>query len=183
MNRYAFFCDDAYRAIQRQADGLLSEPDGEALRVHVAACDRCRELAEEMTTMRAAWASLPVVPFPDDALERVWERTIRRPEATHDSPRPRRWAGYAISAAAVIVLLAAGRWALDRPSERPIADAELARLAAQTRFVFQLTGDALSRVEKQAVNQLLADQLSPALHYFPLKIPQNQSHETRSAGT
>jgi hypothetical protein len=71
-------CRGARRALLARADGDLPAAEADALARHLAACAACRARAESLDAAIAALRGLPpALPFPDDALESVWDRTLR----------------------------------------------------------------------------------------------------------
>ena len=177
-------CEDAYRAIQKRADGLLSVAAGRVLDDHLAVCETCHGYAEELSSLRSALSSLPEVPFPDDALEAVWYRTVRA-EPQRASVIRRWWWPVAkgLAAAAVIAIAVMGSRAFFRPAEPTLSEQELARLAAETRLVFELTNSALRRVERAAMEGLVVEQLSPVLRRLPINWNPTKESESRRTGT
>lgn len=183
-NDHELSCEDGYRAIHQRADGLLSMDGGQVLDAHLSACASCRGYAEELDALRSALSSLPEVPFPDDALEGVWDRTIRVEREQARSIR-RWWRPVAkgLAAAAVIVMTFFGSRAFFVPMEPTLSDQELARLSAETRLVFELTTNALRRVERATMEGLMVEQLSPALRRIPINWNRTKRSESRRTGT
>jgi hypothetical protein len=77
-----------------------------------------------------------------------------------------------MAAAAALVLTVL--WLqLNVPRERPaISDAELDRLAANTRLVLQKACRAVERVERIAWHETMGARIGPALRHIPLPRPQ-----------
>lgn len=157
-------CEDAHRAIHKRCDGLPAAESGSLLDAHLAACKACRQYSETLATIQKVLGSLPAVPFPDQALESVWDRTIRHAE---QKAARARWSMPArgLGLAAMIALSVLGSRLLFRlrPAEPSLSQEELARLAAETRLVFELTNTALRHVENAAIDGVIVEGITPAL--------------------
>ena len=71
-------CRSARRALLARGDGDLPAAEAGALARHLAACASCRARAASLDAAIAALRGLPpALPFPADALESVWDRTLR----------------------------------------------------------------------------------------------------------
>lgn len=57
-------CDDAERAISKQADGQLSRAEKGQLRAHLRECETCATLARSLRAQRSAWRALAAIPLP-----------------------------------------------------------------------------------------------------------------------
>jgi len=190
----SFDCRRARKAIHEILDGdKLDEDRSLWLQEHLPRCADCREFDAEMRSMQGALRSLPVSQFPDAALDRVWEQTIRQDQAS-----PRRnwridWRSFA--AAAVLTAAAFGLWQWNRPDdlderaqtvglividpERVRSDPEYARqIAEETRRVLGLTSDALRRTERAAFQGILVDEVGGALGKVPVHWPEQDDEQT-----
>ena len=177
-------CAEALARTHRRLDGDALEPaEARRLEAHLAACSRCREAAQELEQLQAALRTLPSPPFPDAALERVWQQTSRR----HRAVRP--WLGgwlldwraaaVATAAAALALLL----WWPGAEQEEIVAppttraesaapsEQELARAADEVRLVLGMTARALRRTERTAVDEVLAGKVSAALRRTTIRWP------------
>jgi hypothetical protein len=190
-------CRGARRALLARADGDLPAAEAAALARHLAACASCRARAESLDAAIAALRGLPpALPFPDDALESVWDRTLRAapPErapvvrladrAADGAARSPRRATWRLALAAAALLAAVlGPWLAFRarddarfagppgPGPAPVAAAltpEERRAAAELRLVLQLTDRALQRSQRAAVDGVLRRGVGPALRRVPV---------------
>ena len=171
-------CEQAREVIHRVLDGdLMDAVKRNDLEGHLAACESCREFDADLREVRDQLRSLPVVPLPAAALDEVWRRTSRRPGIS----RVRHWAldWRAVAAAAVLALAFSGvlRWNPNGSAVAPDHD-NLARSEAEARYVLQLVGEALRKTEQAAVQEVLTEQVSPALDTLPIR-PRSASPDTR----
>lgn len=177
-----FTCEDAHRAIHKRCDGIREDGSGALLDAHLAACEACRQYSETLATIQKALVSLPEVPFPDHALETVWDRTIR-----HAEPKAARarWPvpAKSLALAAVIALSVLGSRLLFRPAEPSLSQEELARLAAETRLVFELTNTALRHVENAAIDGVIVEGITPALKRIQVSWIQSTEDQSGRTGT
>ena len=184
----ALNCARATRYIHQRLDG--DAPDSASadwLARHLEGCSDCRQAEVELQQIQQALRGLAGEPFPQDALDEVWSQTTR-------SENRRAWIDWrAIAAAAVLALALLGIWQVsDRfmpGNEVAVADAaptneDLARAAAEARFVLDLTATALRRSEKAAVEEILGKRVSPALQKIPMLLPglPERSRESRKNG-
>jgi hypothetical protein len=184
-------CDAIRELMHRRLDGETLEPrDDRAYRDHVAGCASCRDAAATLERIQRALQEIETPPFPETALARVWQRTSRPSRAKRSKGRAdgppraglvttlltsRRWRPVAAAAAVVVVL--AGIWAV-RPPAGP-SRTELERAAAEARMVLAVTGRTLNRSEETAIRMVLEDEVSPALERV---IPAARSRSAGSAG-
>jgi predicted anti-sigma-YlaC factor YlaD len=184
-------CAKARRAIQEGLDGPVEAAARAAVDEHVAGCEACREYRDGMVALSDALRAAPELRFPDDALEQVWDRTVRAEPAPR-SGLARHWRG--LAAAAVVTFVLVGLWAwvgpVTPPTSGPSAEqlAELGmtheefdRALEEARLVLNLTGSAIKRTEQAAVGQVLGGEVGPALRRLP--IPVTGSKEPRRTGT
>jgi anti-sigma factor RsiW len=183
-------CRTARRALLAREDGALPAAERDALERHVAACAECRRRADEIARTLGALRAMPAaLPFPDDALEAVWDRTVRaaRPAGARDTSRPAhppraprtgRAAGWRLALAAAALLAAVlGPWLAFRARESAVPAAASAavslgpeerRAAAELKLVLQLTDRALQRSQRAAVGGVLRRGVHPALRRVPV---------------
>ncbi len=177
-----FTCEDAYRAIQKRFDGAVDRQSDRLLTAHLDACDDCRAYAESLESVRGAMESLPEVPFPDHALEAVWDRTIRA-EGRKEGHLRRLVPIRSLALAAVVALSVIGSRFFVKPTEPSLSPEELARLAAETRLVFELTNTALRHVEDAAIDGVIVEGLTPALKRIQVNWLQTTEEQTGRTGT
>ena len=181
-------CARAVGYIHQRLDGDVLERDrAEWLDRHLEGCGECRQAEVELQQIQRALRGLAETPFPQDALEDVWDQTTRSGG---------RWARIdwrAIAAAAVLAVAFLGIWrASDRfmpgtevaVAEPGPSDEELTRAAAEARFVLDLTATALRRSEKAAIEEIMGNRVSPALQRIPMLLPglHERSREARKNG-
>ncbi len=161
-------CDRAREIIHEMLDGPLAADRVAELDGHLESCDACRAFRDELALVQRGLRELPEIPMPDDALEEVWEQTVRadgNDKIVSFLPRTKRWA--VLAAAAVLALVAVlavfNLWNGDSPDTREI---EIAR--AQLEQVIGLTGGALQKTQSATVDRVFRREVSPALRRIPL---------------
>ncbi|UCF67926.1 MAG: zf-HC2 domain-containing protein, partial [Acidobacteriota bacterium] len=170
-------CQQARGLAHRRLDGEL-EPDGwAALDDHLARCGECRAWLGELESIQSGLRELAEVPMPEELLARL----ERLPEAVTGRRRRilrgRLASARPFAAAAALALLLLAPLALIRslPShERRAAvsapsleDPQVARTAAEVRYVFSLAQQALAKSGEVTVNEVLRGTVAPALHRIP----------------
>ena len=185
-------CREARATIQDRLDGPVEAARARNLETHLTGCAGCREFADGLAVVREGLQAIPLLRFPDDALEEVWDRTVRVERARFD---PRSWGldWRAAVAAAVVVAAVAGMWlGGDRSSEGTgpvvaMADApspdEIARVEQEIRLVLNLTAYALHRTEQATIQGVLAGEVVPALRRIPIRFPETTRAPGRRDGT
>jgi len=174
-------CRKIQDAIQERMDAPVAADLRQAIEAHLRLCGECRSYQEGLDAVRRALVSLPEVPFPDEALALVWERTIRsRPDERHRPSMRFDWR-VALAAAAAVTLLFLP--ALFRPVLDPYSAAELARADRDARRVLSLASQTLRRTERAAVNQVLAGEIVPAVRRIPIRWPQSKRPDSRRPRT
>jgi len=183
-------CRTARRALLTREDGLLPAVERDALERHLAECADCLDRAVEIEATLGALRTLPSsLPFPDDALESIWNRTIRAAQPGGApvarladrgarAPRPSRAAGWRLALAAAALLAAVlGPYLAYRARESaaPVAPAvarslspDEQRAATELKLVLQLTDRALQRSQRAAVDGVLRRGVDPALRRVPM---------------
>jgi predicted anti-sigma-YlaC factor YlaD len=174
-------CAAIRESIQDGMDGPLSLERHQEVTFHLRACSECREYRDGLEVVRDALRLLPEIPFPADALDSVWSRTIRagsRPEAA----RPRRldWRIAAVAAATVTLLLLPS---LFRPMTGSFTPNDLARAGNDTRRVLALAGEAIRKTRHAAVTQVLGAEVSPALRKIPIHWSSPKRPDSRRTRT
>jgi len=168
-----FDCASARRAVHARLDAEpLDDRQRQRLERHLAGCDACRRLADELRAIQGGLRSLPEMQLPDEILERVWNRTTRRSGG-------RSWF-YAAAAAALLLAVLGGMW-IERGggAEPRMSDAELRRAAVEARLVLGLTSRALRRGGRTA-DRVLTDEISPALRKVPIRWPEAETQRSGS---
>jgi hypothetical protein len=172
-----FGCAEAREAIHLSIDADLMDAGlKRSLETHVSSCADCREFAAEMRAIQGGLRALPELRMPDEALERVWDRTTR---SRHASART--WRRNLAAAAAVIVIALAGLWLRNGSAPPGPTDAELEQAARDARMVLQLTSRALRRTERAAVRDVLTDEVSQALRRVPIQWPDRSAAQRRGS--
>jgi hypothetical protein len=171
-------CAAAREAIHDLLDAeIVDARRTERLQAHLAACEACRELGSDLRSIQGTLRALPSLRLPDAVLEGVWKEadSARRPGAGS------RWTWLA-AAAAVVLLAVVGVRRLD-PAGKDEPDAEeLLRASRQARMVLRLASEALQRAKDVAVDDVLGDEVSPALRRLPIDWPTSEAVATRRGG-
>jgi len=155
-------CEAIRSLIQEAHDGGPEAALPEFAREHIATCDACRELRDDLAALTQALRALPRPPFPPDALDAVWRQTVRaRPRFVSTAGRLSRLAA---AAALVAALSTATLYLVFAPSTPPRPTAvELARASAQAEMVLGYTARALAATRSAAADRVLASKVSPAV--------------------
>lgn len=98
-------CDEALDMIHERLDGALDGARQEPLTTHLEDCAKCRQRDAEFALLREELRDMPVLEFPAEDLERVWDRTVRAPISMMRSKRPARWLTAAAAAALFVGVL------------------------------------------------------------------------------
>jgi len=158
-------CAAARRAIHVSLDAeLMDATIRQMLDEHLKCCAACRDFAAEMQTIQEGLHSLPEIRLPDQALERVWERTVR---SRRSALRPRLWMPAA--AAALVIVALAGLWLRNGSTPQGPTEAEIEQAAQQARVVLGITSRALHRTERAAFDEVLSEEVSGALRRMPIQ--------------
>ena len=178
MSRYpeqpGIGCVRARSSLHRRLDGDALDAAAEAwLAEHLSTCAACRSAADELEALTRALRALPALPLPEPALRAVRRQTV-------ESRRGGWFDWRAVAAAAVLTAALGGLLYFDRRSSAPGAvellarptEAELARAAAEARYVLGLTAAALNKSERVAVGEVLGQHVGPALSKIPIEWPE-----------
>ncbi len=161
-------CEQTKVWIQDRIDGRLVDGAGlETMERHLASCADCLRFRTEMTEIHEGLASLPELEFPEDALEEVWDRTIRKQAAGNRG----NWRWIAAAAAILLVALAGslfGPW----NDEPEYSTTEVARATLEARAALGMVGKALQRSEDAAVQIVLGGKVTPALEKITIGLPE-----------
>jgi hypothetical protein len=153
-------CDVGRERVHALFDETPDGPVPDGLQAHFATCAGCRELHEELTILRAALRARTLPPMPDEALDAVWERTVRAPRT--------RWLG-ARRRAAVAAVLVTGvsvstLWLLrTSPAPSGPTPAEIARAEAQADLVLAYTARAFAATRTATTRSVVGSKISPAV--------------------
>ena len=130
------------------------------IEAHLDACPDCRALARELQEVQDALRAAPLLHFPDQALEEVWDRTVRAPGVTRTRRAVAVWGGLAAAGILGALLLAVphGTPGPQRPSEE-----EVRRAAAEVQFVFRLANHEIRHQGTRALREVLDGEVAPAL--------------------
>jgi predicted anti-sigma-YlaC factor YlaD len=154
-------CEEIRRLLhEAHDDGRVGVP-AEAVD-HLAACEDCREFADELDVLARAFRALPRAPLPADALDAVWRKTTGGPRAARTTP-----AGIWRLAAAAVLVMALSVTTLyfvfsPAPPPRP-SGVELAQTSAQAEMVLGYTARALAATRIAAADRVLASKVAPAV--------------------
>ena len=172
-------CDACRATIQDRIDGRLMESaELAAMERHLESCDACGRFQDDMVELHEGLAALPDLEFPDDALETVWDSTIRKPAGR--VPGHWRWM---IAAAAVLLMALAGGYFGLIDEEPEYSSAEIARATAEARTALGLAGRALQRSQDVAMEKVLGGQVAPALEKITIGLPSIVRGTQRRTGT
>jgi predicted anti-sigma-YlaC factor YlaD len=174
-------CAEIRRTIQEAMDGPIAAERQAAATSHLRACAECREYQEGLEIVRNALRALPSIPLPDDALDLVWERTIRN-VARLPKRRSLRAIPWLAAAAAVLVTVLSLP-ALFRPLTRPYTPADLSQAAREARSALALAGNALRKSRHVAVTEVLAGEVSPAMRKIPIRWSPSKNPDARRPRT
>lgn len=174
-------CVEIRRTIQESMDGPVALERQADAAAHVRSCSQCREYREGLEIVRNALAALPSIPFPEDGLERVWEKTIRAavPRSQKRARRSLPW----LAAAAAILVTVLFLPALFRPLTRSYSQADLTTAERQARSALALAGDALRKSRHAAVSDVLEGEVSPAMKKIPIRWSSTKSPDSRRRRT
>ena len=154
-------CARARAGLQARLDGDWDERvDAAEVETHLAACTDCRALAGELQEVQDALRAAPLLRFPDEALDEVWERTVRARQVTRLRRGLAVWGGLAAAGILGALLLAVprGTHAPQGPSPE-----EVRRAAADVQFVFRLTDHEIRHQGTRALSEVLDGEVAPAL--------------------
>ncbi len=171
MSGGATSCAAVRRLIESALDGPVDRERSDAVAAHVVGCEACRDYGDSLRDVCGAVAALETIPLPDAALKQIIENTV---EARRVHTFRRTVPAVFAAAAAIALVLIAPRASWFRADTTVEAD-RLAVAARQTSLVLRLTGDALRRVNRLAVEQVLAERVSPAVQRlaFPWSKPRH----------
>ena len=161
-------CSAAMELFHRVLDNdLMEATERQGMEAHLAVCSECAETAGQLREMQDLLRGMAEQPMPDDAMDEVWQRTVRAPRAR----TPRRRVDWRFAAAAAVVIFIS--WIGVRLYPVPGTDRAKAEQAAQeVRMVLQLTANALRRTEEVAFRKVFAEEVSPALQKVGILWPQ-----------
>ena len=174
-------CDQVRESIQ----DLLDEPNGgrgdnlqsdETLEAHLETCSDCRVFRKEMSELHRGLTDLPELEFPEAALEEVWDQTVRKNQV---SKFDRRWLAVA---AAILLVIFAGRMFDLRESDPDYSSAEVAQATEEARAALGLVRDALQRSEHAAIDRVFGGEVTPALEKITIGLPRTENSKKRRTG-
>ena len=159
----------------RRLDGdLMEASDAQEMEQHLTVCSSCRDEADELKQVHQMLRGLAEEPLPDAALEQVWERTVRQPQA--NVVRPAQWRGLrAFAAAAAIAAIGWVGWSQYDQAQTERREAELA--AQEVRMVLQLTAKAFNKTRQTAYREVFAETVTPALGRVGVRWPDRPKSE------
>jgi anti-sigma factor RsiW len=173
-------CVEAREIIHEMLDGPMPANRADALEDHLEDCHACRVFREELVLVQRGLRDLREIAMPDDALEEVWERTVRVEGRVVDLSSWRRSWKRLASAAAVVLVATIAVWML-RPSQPTVpTEREIEIARAQLEQVLSLTGSAIKRTESAAVERVIEGKVSPALQRIPILGSTTKRTETGS---
>jgi hypothetical protein len=190
----AFDCHRARQLIHEILDGDTPESERRQwLGDHRSQCAECQAFEADLRALQGALRALPERAFPEEALDCVWERTVRGQVQTATRSWRIDWRSFAVAAALTAAAFGLWQWNRNDEPEEPLQtvglividpervrnDPEYARrIAEQTRRVLGLTSDALRRTEQAALHGILADEVGGALGRVPVRWPEVDDAQT-----
>ena len=151
-------CARARAGLQARLDADPAQRlDAAEIEAHLAACADCRAFARELQQVQDALRAAPLLHFPDDALEQVWDRTLRARQVTRLRRGVAIWGGLAAAGILGALLLT-----LPRAPQGPSPE-EVRRAAAQVEFVLRLTDHEIRHQGARALSDVLNEEVAPAL--------------------
>lgn len=182
MNKFTeISCQQARESIQDLLDGPTDGqgaflPPDATLEAHLEGCSDCRLFRKEMSELHRGLTDLPELEFPDEALEEVWNQTVRKSEAARIDWR---WLGVA---AAILLVVFAGRLFDLRENDPDYSAAEVAHATDEARAALGLVRDALQRSEHAAIERVFGEEVTPALEKITIGLPQMENSKKRRTG-
>ena len=184
-------CADTRRVLQELMDGPVDAETRSGLDAHLAHCAECREARDGYEAVRIGLRSLPRAPFPDDALQEVWSRTV---EAEEREARAALWqprfGAVAALAASILVVALTLVWSNRVPPGEPVpvvvrelSPAQIEQVRREARRVLELTAAALGRTQLTAAERVLEKEVSPAIRKIRIHWPEEQAPDDRRSKT
>jgi len=155
-------CETTRDVIHEALDTDRVESLADDVRQHVASCEGCRDLLDELTALRSALHGLPREPLPSSTLDAIWRQTVRSNRDTRGRIR----GGWRAAAAAVLVTAvgASTLYFVSKPTVAPgPSAADLARAQAEAELVFGYTARALAATRDAAARDVIKEKVSPAV--------------------
>jgi len=157
-------CKQVQRSIDEQFDQGTPDCMDAGAADHLAECAACRQYRQRLNALQEDMRSLPSIPFPDEALQKVWARTVERLSASTPHPAWHRWQR-PLAAAAVLALSVTIPWTAWR-SHLSVQQKRVDEAVVQTRYVLGVTAGAFRRAETVAVEDLYGERLPRVLGRF-----------------
>jgi predicted anti-sigma-YlaC factor YlaD len=153
-------CDIGRERVHAHLDETPGAALSESLSLHFATCPGCRELYEDLVALRAALRARPRPELPADALEAVWERTVRRPAAGWLDG----WRRAAAAAVLVTAVSASTLWLLrGSPAPAGPTPAQIALAEAQADLVLSYAARAIQATRTATTHRVVGSKISPAV--------------------
>lgn len=154
-------CARARAGLQARLDADPAQRvDAAGLEAHLAGCADCRAFARELQEVQDALRAAPLLRFPDEALEAVWDRTVRARQVTGLRRGVAVWSSLAAAGVLGALLLAVPH---GTPAPQGPSDEEVRRAAAQVEFVLRLTDHEIRHQGTRALREVLDGEVAPAL--------------------
>jgi len=154
-------CARARAGLQARLDADPAQRvDTAEIEAHLTACPECRAVARELQEVQDALRAAPLLHFPDQALEEVWDRTLRAPRVTRVRRSVAVWSGLAAAGILGALLLAVPH---GTPVPQGPSEEEVRRAAAEVQFVFRLTDHEIRHQGTRALREVLDGEVAPAL--------------------
>ena len=160
-------CNEIRRAIEGRLDGVGASSEANVIDPHVITCEACREYEVNLRALGERLRALPVFSLPEQTVASILWRSIEEERYAWRSKARRVCIG--VLAVAAAVALAVGLPILRVGPGEAVSTADLDHAKAQTVYVLNITADALQRIGRTTVLEVLERSLPPVLERFQLK--------------
>lgn len=157
-------CERVQRSIDEQFDRDAPDRMETAVADHLSECTACRQYCQRLNALEEDMRSLPSIPFPDEALQNVWAKSVDKLSASTRHSTWHRWRRPLAAAAALALAFSIPwtAWRLHLSTRQKRVD----EAVVQTRYVLGVTAGALRRAETVAVEDLYGERLPRVLGRF-----------------
>ncbi len=160
-------CEEIRRAIQERLDGVGASRNANVIEPHVVTCEACRGYEINLRAIGERLRALPVFSLPEQTVARILRRSTEEERYALHSKARRVCMGVLAVAAAVALTVSLPILRVG-PGEA-VSTADLDRAREQTVYVLNITADALQRIGRTTILEVLERSLPPVLERFQLK--------------
>ena len=158
-------CERTRQAIDECFDGdAAAQLSKASVAEHLSRCRVCRDYQTQLQAFEKELGSLPMIPFPEEALEAVFAQTVATDSGSMWRRPWLRW-GNPLAAAAVLALCVTIPWTARRWGES-LERERVARALVETRFVLGVTAEAFRRTESATIEDLYGKHLTGVMKRF-----------------